>query len=185
MGQTSPPWYRAQTGSNNVTFRTEEYKKSRHESNFQNESYCTEHQNNMNSSRRTFLLLRGSSYSLVELPTFLPASCIVQTSCQCQSCQGGSVKTALAATDTEITLAATVMEITLAEVLSVYQPSHKTMVRPTSQWTVMFVAIIFFTTCLLLVGFMLSITSQYQDITIARVLNSSDEIVDIKEKLSL
>ena len=41
----------------------------------------------------------------------------------------------------------------------------------------MFVAILFFTSCLLLVGFMLSITSQYQDIHIARVLNTSDEEV--------
>ena len=176
MVQTSQLWHDAKTDTKNVSFSTEKEKYH----NSRNEPYPCEELEDMKSAslsrRKTILLLRGSSYSLVELPTFLPASCIVQTSCQCQSCQGGSVKTALAANDTEITL---------AEVLSVYQPSHKTMVRPTSQWTVMFVAIIFFTTCLLLVGFMLSITSQYQDITIARVLNSSDEIVDIKEKLSL
>ena len=167
MVQTSQLWHDAKTDTKNVSFSPEKEKYQ----NSRNEPYPFEELEAMKSaslsSRRTILLLRGSSYSLVELPTFLPASCIVQTSCQCQGCHGGShVKTSLADANRS-----------LAEVLSSYQLSHKTMVGTTSQWTVMFVAILFFTSCLLLVGFMLSITSQYQDIHIARVLNTSDEEV--------
>ena len=169
MVQTSQLWHDAKTDTNNVSFspEKEKYQKSR------NEPYPFEELEDMKSAslsrRKTILLLRGSSYSLVELPTFLPASCIVQTSCQYQGCHGVShVKTSLAENNANRSL---------AEVLSSYQLSHKTMVGTTSQWTVMFVAILFFTSCLLLVGFMLSITSQYQDIHIARVLNTSDEEV--------
>lgn len=113
----------------------------------------------------TLLLLRGSSYSLVELPTFLPPCC-VQTRHQYECRLATKIETPL--TDPQI--------LTLAEVLADYQPSDTALQRPTSQWTVMIVAIIFFTTCLLLVGVMLSFTSQYQDITVARLINASDEI---------
>ena len=43
-----------------------------------------------------------------------------------------------------------------------------------SQCNIYFKPISFFTTCLLLVGVMLSFTSEYQDITIARVVSGSD-----------
>jgi hypothetical protein len=42
-----------------------------------------------------------------------------------------------------------------------------------SQWTVMCVALGFFGSCLILVGGMLSFTSDYQDRAIARMLNMS------------
>ena len=112
-------------------------------------------------TKGTILLFRGSSCSLVELPTFLPASSSVQTVCQHRCCQP-----ALPETDTDTSL---------AEVLSFYQPKKETLSGQTSQWTVMCVTITFFTTCLLLVGFMLSITSDYQDIAIAKVLNGTHE----------
>ena len=114
----------------------------------------------------TLLLLRGSSYSLVELPTFLPPQCKVHPRPQCQCSLVTNKGTPL--NDLEIQ--------TLAEVLANYQPSDSALLRPTSQWTVMIVAIIFFTTCLLMVGVMLSFTTEYQDITVARLLNASDEI---------
>ena len=111
------------------------------------------------SSRTTFLVLQGSSYSLVELPTFLPTPCCVQTRPQCQCSLATNIDKSL----------------TLSEVLANYHPSDTALLRPTSQWLVMIVAIIFFTTCLLMVGVMLSFTSEYQDITVARLLNASDE----------
>jgi hypothetical protein len=116
--------------------------------------------------RTSLLLLRGSCYSLVELPTFLPPPSCVQTRPQCVCSIANKIETPL--TDPQI--------LTLAERLADYHPSDSVMLRPTSQWTVMIVAIIFFTTCLLLVGVMLSFTSEYQDITVARLLNGSDEI---------
>ena len=109
------------------------------------------------SPKTTLLLLRGSSVSLVELPTFLPSPYRVQTRNQCKH-----------ATNQEKLL--NNPKKTLAEVLADYhlQPS------PIPQWAVMTVAVSFFTTCLLLVGVMLSFTSEYQDITIARLLSGSD-----------
>ena len=115
----------------------------------------------------TLLLLRGSSYSLVELPTFLPPPCKVQTRPQCQCSLVTNIDTPTIINDPKIT--------TLAKVLADYQPSDTAMLRPSSQWTVMIVAITFFTTCLLMVGVMLSFTTEYQDITVARLLNASDE----------
>ena len=49
-----------------------------------------------------------------------------------------------------------------------------------SQWTVMCVALGFFSSCLILVGGMLSFTSDYQDRAIARMLNisSNHQVVD-------
>jgi hypothetical protein len=116
--------------------------------------------------RTTLLLLRGSSYSLVELPTFLQPPCHVETRHQYECSLATKIETPF--NDPKI--------LTLAEVLADYHPSDTSLIRPTSQWTVMIVAIIFFTTCLLLVGVMLSFTSEYQDITVARLLNGSDEI---------
>ena len=115
------------------------------------------------SPRTTLLLLRGSSFSLVELPTFLPHSYKAETRHHGRH-----------ATNIEKPL--NNPKKTLAEVLADYHPSDNALLRPIPQWAVMIVAITFFTTCLLLVGVMLSITSEYQDITVARLLNGSDEI---------
>ena len=108
-------------------------------------------------SSRTIILIRGSSYSLVDIPTFLPANYTVSNrptgySCKCDP----TVNT----------------EISLALVLADYKPKKK-LLQASSQWTVMFIAISLFTTCLLLVGVMLSFTTEYQDIAIARMLNIS------------
>ena len=88
----------------------------------------------------------------------------MQTRPQCQCSLVTNIDTPTIINDHKIT--------TLAKVLADYQPSDTAMLRPSSQWTVMIVEITFFTTCLLMVGVMLS--SEYQDITVARLLYGSD-----------
>ena len=48
------------------------------------------------------ILIRGSSYSLVEFPTFLPDNCTVKT-CKCK-CKGGNTEISLAEPDTNISV---------------------------------------------------------------------------------
>ena len=49
-----------------------------------------------------------------------------------------------------------------------------------SQYSVIVVALGFFTTCLLMVGTMLSFTSDYQDQVIAKVINTSNTMSDVE-----
>ena len=170
MIQTNPLCDNQRGEEKNVTFKMEEEKvKSVKNVNiFQREFYKTKFTDDKSIDSfgrpsQTFILIRDSCYSLVELPTFLSTSCTVQTKCHCSL--GDYAETPLNLPDSKITL---------AEVLADYHPSERALLRATSQWTVMIVAISFFTTCLLLVGVMLSFTSEYQDITIARVLNGSN-----------
>ena len=150
--------------SRNVTFMMEETSRIEGAEIIENiriTSFCPSMATESFPSKKTVLLLRGSSFSLVDLPTFLPSSCTVQTRCPCYCTldRNGEKPTIESG-------------MTLEEVLANYQPRNQTMRGPRSQWTVMIVAISFFTTCLLMVGVMLSFTSEYQDIAIARVLNS-------------
>ena len=163
--ETNPLYDISRVQARSVTFRMEEYKESKIEESESNQRkilkytrsfFCPDIANNLFPSRKTLLLLRGSSISLVELPTFLPSSCTVQIRCPCRNTETPSAESGLS----------------LAEVLANYQPRNQTTGGDKSQWTVMIVAISFFTTCLLMVGVMLSITSEYQDITIARVLKT-------------
>ena len=163
MIQTNPLFDNQIDETKNVAFSLKQEKDQQ----VKNVDYLTRQPTTIPSSSRAFpprttlLLLRGSSFSLVELPTFLPPSYKVQTRHQHRL-----------ATNVEKPL--NNPKKTLAEVLADYHPSDKALLKPIPQWAVMIVAITFFTTCLLLVGVMLAFTSEYQDITIARVLNGSD-----------
>ena len=170
MIQTNPLCDNQKGEEKTVTFKMEEekVKSVKNVKIFQREFYKTKFTDDksidsVDPPSHTFILIRDSCYSLVELPTFLSTSCTVQTKCHCT--QGDYAETPFNLPDSKITL---------AEVLADYHPSERELLRQSSQWTVMIVAISFFTTCLLLVGLMLSFTSEYQDITIARVLNASN-----------
>ena len=117
------------------------------------------------SSGKKVTLVRGSSLSLVDLPTFLPTS----------------VRLGKLASISHL-----IQNIPIHKQLqqrregrSGLAMSDKTMGKK-SQWTVMCVALGFFSSCLILVGCMLSITSEYQDQAIARMLNMSLEDIQTK-----
>ena len=118
------------------------------------------------SSGKKLTLVRGSSLSLVDLPTFLPSS----------------VRLGKLASISHL-----IQNIPIHKQLQQRREggagslplSDKTMGKK-SQWTVMCVALGFFSTCLILVGCMLSITSEYQDQAIARMLNMSLEDIQTK-----
>lgn len=116
-------------------------------------------------SSRKLTLVRGSSLSLVDLPTFLPSS----------------VRLGKLASISHL-----IQNIPIHKQLQQRREgraglpmSDKTMGKK-SQWTVMCVALGFFSSCLILVGCMLSITSEYQDQAIARMLNMSLEDIQTK-----
>ena len=127
----------------------------------------------------TISLVRGSSSSLIELPTFLTRPVklghLQQLShldqhgetnehpCQHKHCHLHIQEDQY---HTE----------TLSERLANYQLKGKRdpLTEKRSQYTVIFVALGFFTTCLLMVAIMLSFTSDYQDMVIARVINTSN-----------
>jgi hypothetical protein len=108
-------------------------------------------------------LVRGSSLSLVEIPTFLSSSVTLGTI-------SSVISHSFPLYDPRKTL---------AEKLAKYRAKQSEQkMGKRSQWTVMCVALGFFSSCLILVGGMLSYTSDYQDRTIARMLNMSIYRVD-------
>lgn len=112
-------------------------------------------------------LVRGSSLSLVDLPTFLPASVRL-----------GKLAN-ISSLIQNIPIHKQLQQAAKREGRAGLPLSDKTMGKR-SQWTVMCVAVGFFSSCLILVGSMLSITSEYQDQTIARMLNISLEDIQTK-----
>ena len=116
-------------------------------------------------SARKLTLVRGSSLSLVDLPTFLPSS----------------VRLGKLATISQL-----IQNIPIHKQLQQRRegraglPMSDKAMGKKSQWTVMCVALGFFSSCLILVGCMLSITSEYQDQAIARMLNMSLEDIQTK-----
>ena len=110
-------------------------------------------------------LVRGSSLSLVDIPTFLSSSVTL-----------GTISTMISNTFPPYD-----PRKSLAEKLAKYRANRsEPKMGKRSQWTVMCVALGFFGSCLILVGGMLSITSDYQDRAIARMLNMSVYNEDIK-----
>ena len=109
-------------------------------------------------STPTLTLVRGSSLSLVDIPTFLSPSVTL-----------GTISSRTAA-PFPLYDPRKILEEKLAKIRA--NRSESKMGKRTS-WTVMCVALGFFSSCLILVGGMLSITSDYQDRTIARMLNMS------------
>ena len=99
-------------------------------------------------------LIRGSSFSLEELPTFLSSP--VQLGC---------VNTSTSTTS----------GITLAQAIAEYQMNTEetTEMQKKSQWVIIIAALSFFTLCLVLVMTMLSVVTDYQDQAMARVINIS------------
>ena len=114
------------------------------------------------SDAKKLTLVRGSSLSLVDLPTFLPSSVRL-----------GKLAN-ISNLIQNIPIHRQLQQVARREGRSGLPISDKTMGKR-SQWTVMCVALGFFSSCLILVGLMLSITSEYQDQTIARMLNISLE----------
>jgi hypothetical protein len=103
-------------------------------------------------------LVRESSLSLVEIPTFISSSVTL-----------GSISSKVSETF-PLYDPRKVLEEKLAEIRA-NRSDPKLGKR--SQWTVMCVALGFFGSCLILVGGMLSFTSDYQDRAIARMINMS------------
>ena len=103
-------------------------------------------------------LVRDSSLSLVDIPTFISTSVTLGSI-------SSKVSEAFPPYDPR-----KILEEKLAEIRA--NRSEPKMGKR-SQWTVMCVALSFFSSCLILVGGMLSFTSDYQDRAIARMLNMS------------
>ena len=91
------------------------------------------------------LSIRGSSFSIVELPTFLSSP--VQLGC---------INTSSSTTSPGITLSQAIAESSL-------NTKGATVMQKKSQWIIIIVALSFFTTCMILVGTMLSVETDYQD----------------------
>ena len=106
----------------------------------------------------TLTLVRGSSLSLVDIPTFLSPSVTLGTI-------SSRTSTTFPLYDPR-----KMLEEKLAKIRA--NRSEAKMGKRTS-WTVMCVALGFFGSCLILVGGMMTITSDYQDRTVARMLNMS------------
>ena len=71
--------------------------------------------------------------------------------------------------------------MTLTERLATYQLKNRDpLMLKRSQYTVIIVALGFFTTCLLMVGTMLSFTSDYQDLVIAKLINTSNTMSNVE-----
>jgi hypothetical protein len=107
-------------------------------------------------------LIRGSSFSLVELPTFLSTSSPVQLGCINTSSSAKSLTPSPG--------------ITLSQAIAEYTLSTKgaTVLQKKSQWIIIIAALSFFTACLVLVMTMLSVVTDYQDQAMARVINISN-----------
>ena len=121
------------------------------------ESCCMHHQqfdHCSTPSQRALTLVRGSSMSLVDIPTFLSPRVALGT----------------VAAPPPLYDPRKILEDKLAEIRS---KKCEPKMGKRSQWTVMCVAIGFFSSCLVLVGGMLSITSDYQDRAITKMLNIS------------
>ena len=118
-------------------------------------------------NNKKLTLVRGSSLSLVDLPTFLPSTVRL-----------GKLAN-ISSLIQNIPIHRQLQQATRKEARRGKPISNKTMGKK-SQWTVMCVALGFFTSCLILVGSMLSITSEYQDQAIARMLNMSLEDIERK-----
>ena len=101
-------------------------------------------------------LIRGSSFSLVELPTFLSSP--VQLGC---------INTSSSTTSPGITLSRAIAESSL-------NTKGATVMQKKSQWIIIIVALSFFTTCMILVGTMLSVVIDYQDQALAKLINISN-----------
>ena len=115
-----------------------------------------------NTTSKRFLpqvtLVRDSSLSVVDIPTFISSSVTLGSI-------SSKVSEAFPHYDPR-----KILEDKLAEIRA--NKSEPKMGKR-SQWTVMCVALGFFSSCLILVGGMLSFTSDYQDRAIARMLNMS------------
>ena len=121
------------------------------------ENCCEHHQQFDHCSTPTqhaLTLVRGSSLSLVDLPTFLSPRVAL-----------GTVRAPPPLYDPR-----KILEERLAEIRA---KKCEPKMGKRSQWTVMCVALGFFSSCLILVGGMLSITSDYQDRAITKMLNIS------------
>ena len=122
------------------------------------ESCCMHHQQfdhcSTQSQRGALTLVRGSSMSLVDIPTFLSPRVALGT----------------VAAPPPLYDPRKILEDKLAEIRA---RRNEPKMGKRSQWTVMCVAIGFFSSCLVLVGGMLSITSDYQDRAITKMLNIS------------
>ena len=105
-------------------------------------------------TKHPLTLVRGSSMSLVDIPTFLSPRVALGT----------------VAAPPPLYDPRKILEDKLAEIRA---RRNEPKMGKRSQWTVMCVAIGFFSSCLVLVGGMLSITSDYQDRAITKMLNIS------------
>jgi hypothetical protein len=105
-------------------------------------------------------LVRGSSLSLVELPTFLSSP--VQL-----GCINTSSSTASLTPSQGISLSQAIAEYTL-------NTKGATVLQKKSQWIIIIAALSFFTACLVLVMTMLSVVTDYQDQAMAKVINISN-----------
>ena len=119
-----------------------------------NEENCCEHNHCSTPTNPALTLVRGSSLSLVDIPTFLSPRVALGT----------------VAAPPPLYDPRKILEDKLAEIRA---KKCEPKMGKRSQWTVMCVALGFFSSCLVLVGGMLSITSDYQDRAINRMLNIS------------
>ena len=119
------------------------------------------------SVHRKLTLIRGSYFSLVELPTFLTSPVEL-----------GGLNCTVSSTSS--TTFSPDHGMTLSETLASYKfkTNRDLGLNKRSQWSVMFAALVFFLSCLILVGTMLSFTSEYQDRAIAKVINISNSKFD-------
>ena len=116
---------------------------------------CREH------VQRKLTLIRGSSLSLIELPTFLTSP--VYLGCQKRATSSTTVG------------ATSLPGLTLSQAISGYQLKTKPG-RKRPQWTIMVVALSFFAMCLILIGTTLHFATKYQDQAMASMINISNNL---------
>ena len=112
--------------------------------------------------RHSFLIRNTSCMSMVEMPTFITSNIILKSQCCDKHDHSKNVVTN--------------GEISLVEKLANYQPLLEAKTRRKKQQLekhLMVMATVFLVLCLLMVGTMFAVTTEYQDTMVANMINMS------------
>ena len=120
-------------------------------------------------TKHSFLIRKSSCHSLVEMPTFVTSNILLKSVFQDSS---------FSIPDSE-----TNTGISLVERLANYQPIIQEETQRRRQLIekhLMCMATVFLVCCLVIVGTMFAVTSQYQDIIVANMINMSNHSMEIE-----
>ena len=118
-------------------------------------------------TKHSFLIRKSSCHSLVEIPTFMTSNILLKSSYYPSNAETNTGKS-------------------LAESLANYQPIIQEETQRRKQLLekqMMCMATLFSVCCLVMVGTMFTVISQYQDMVIANMINTSNHNNDIERQV--